>query len=137
MRLAVVAIVLAIVLVACTKEKAADGPCTCTPANTIRTKGIADTAPPDGAALVSRLRRHRDDVRAGRNPRDIKVQDDQLRFLVVELCQPCGDWVADRMTMEELFPLGRLDEAVRATCMGLVLTDGTTAWGTARPQNCR
>jgi len=57
--------------------------------------------------------------------------------LVIELCQPCGDWVADRMTMEELFPLERLDQAVRATCMGLVLADGTTAWGTARPQNCR
>jgi hypothetical protein len=127
----------AVLAAACRSEKAADGPCTCTPANTIRTKGVSETEPPDGAVLVARLRRHRDDVRAGRNPRDIKVQDDQLRFLVVELCQPCGAWVSDRMTMEELYPLEKIDQAVRATCLGLVLTDGTTAWGAARPQNCR
>lgn len=134
MRTAVLALAL---LGACKNDRAADGPCTCTPANTIRTKSVSDTAPIDGTTIVARLRRHRDDVRAGKNPRDIKVGDDQLRFLVVELCQPCGEWVSDRMTMEELFPLECLDEAVRATCMGLVLPNGRTEWGSARPQNCR
>ena len=133
---AIAAVVLALAS-GCAKDRPADGPCTCTPANRIRTKAVSEAQPLDGAGLVARLRRHRDDVRLNRNPRDIKVQDDQLRFLVIELCQPCSEWVADRMTMEELFPLERLDQAVRATCMGLVLADGTTAWGAARPQNCR
>jgi len=70
-------VLVALALVAaCKQERAAEGPCTCTPANTIRTKSVSEAAPLDGAGLVSRLRRHRDDVRANRNPRDIKVQDD-------------------------------------------------------------
>jgi hypothetical protein len=125
------------VLAACKSEPARDEPCSCTPANVVRTKTVHETAPLDGVSLLARLRRHRDDVRAGKNPRDIKVGDDELRFSILELCQPCGDWVKDRATMEELYPLDRLDGAVKGVCMGLVLPDGTTAWGAARPQNCR
>ena len=91
----------------------------------------------DGTSLLLRLRRHRQDVANGRNPRDVKVQDDELRFAILEFCQPCGDWVKDRLTIEDMFPLGRLDLATKGVCMGLVLADGTTAWGDARPKNCR
>ena len=91
----------------------------------------------DGVSLVARLRRHRSDVALGRNPRDIKVVDDQLRVAIVDFCQPCAHWVADRLTIEEMFPLERLDEATRGVCMGLVLRDGTTVYGEARPRACR
>jgi len=91
----------------------------------------------DGVSLLARLRRHRQDVANGMNPRDVKVVDDELRFAILAFCQPCGAWVGDRLTIEEMYPLGRLDEAVGAVCMGLVLRDGSTAWGDARPQNCR
>ncbi len=124
-------------LAACHKPAEPEGPCRCAPANTIKSKPIGDAAPMTGETVLANLRRHARDVAAGRNPRDIKVLDDQLRFAVVELCQPCGDWVNDRMTMEQLFPLARLDDAVSAVCMGLVLRDGSTAYGDARPASCR
>ncbi|CAN5784930.1 hypothetical protein BH11MYX3_BH11MYX3_27150 [soil metagenome] len=111
--------------------------CSCTPANTSRTRTVHEAAPMDGVSLLARLRRHRSDVAQGKNPRDIKMGDDELRFAIVEFCQPCGDWVTDRLTVDEMFPLGKLDQATRGVCMGLVLGDGTTAWGDARPQNCR
>jgi hypothetical protein len=126
-----------VLLIACKSEPARDEPCRCTPANVSRTKTVHEAAPMDGVSLLQRLRRHVRDVAAGVTPRDIKLFDDELRFAMVEFCQPCGDWVPDRLTVEEMFPLGRLDQAVRGVCMGLVLRDGTTAWGDARPQNCR
>lgn len=124
-------------LAACKQAPATDEPCACTPANTSRTKTVYEAAPMDGISLLARLRRHRQDVADGKNPRDVKVQDDELRFAILEFCQPCGSWVTDRLTIDEMFPLARLDEATRGVCMGLVLTDGTTAWGDARPKNCR
>ncbi len=126
-----------IAVAACKAEPANTEPCACTPANVSRTKTLHEDAPMDGHSLLVRLRRHRQDVANGKNPRDIKVADDELRFAILEFCQPCGDWVKDRLTVEEMFPIGRLDEATRGVCMGLVLGDGTTAWGDARPQNCR
>ena len=125
------------VLAACHGEPAAGEACSCTPANASRTKTVNEDAPMDGVRLLARLRRHRADVAAARTPRDIKVQDDELRFAILEFCQPCGDWVTDRLTIEEMFPLARLDEATRGVCLGLVLPDGTTVWGDARPKNCR
>lgn len=130
--------VLAVALIAaCKGAPASDEPCTCTPANVSRTKTVHEAAPMDGVSLLARLRRHRQDVANGMNPRDVKVVDDELRFAILAFCQPCGAWVGDRLTIEEMYPLGRLDEAVGAVCMGLVLRDGSTAWGDARPQNCR
>lgn len=111
--------------------------CTCTPGNRGKIRAPGDAAPMDGPALVAALRRHRSDVRANKNPRDIKVLDDELRFAIIDFCQPCGGWVDDRMTMEEMFPLERLDDATGAVCMGLVLRDGTTAYGETRPAACR
>jgi len=125
------------VLAACKSEPARNEPCSCTPANMSRTKTMHEDAPMDGASLLLRLRRHQQDVANGRNPRDIKVADDELRYAILEFCQPCSEWVPDRLTIEEMFPLGRLGEATKGVCMGLVLRDGTTAWGDARPQNCR
>lgn len=111
--------------------------CTCTPGNVSRIKSAGAAAPMDGPALVAALRRHRADVAARKTPRDIKVTDDQLRFAIIDFCQPCGDWVHDRMTMEEMFPLARLDDATSAVCMGLVLRDGSIVYGDARPKACR
>lgn len=125
------------VVAACKSEPAPNEPCSCTPSNMSRTKTVHEDAPMDGTSLLLRLRRHQQDVVNGKNPRDIKVADDELRFAILEFCQPCGDWVRDRLTVEEMFPLGRLAEATKGVCMGLVLADGTTAWGDARPQNCR
>lgn len=125
-----------LVLASCEDHaRPADDPaCSCVPGNRSRTR-LRDGTVLDGAALLSRLRRHRADVAAHRTPRDIKVQDDELRFAVSNFCQPCGAWVGDRATIEELYPLARLDDAVDAVCMGLVLRDGTTAYGDAR--RCR
>lgn len=131
------AVLCLIAVTACRGEPAQEGPCSCTPSNVSRTKTVHEDAPMDGVSLLARLRKHRLDVAQGKNPRDIKVADDELRFAILEFCQPCGDWVTDRLTVEEMFPLGELDRATRGVCMGLVLRDGTTAWGAARPQNCR
>ena len=128
---------LVVALAACREAPPADDTaCRCTPGNAARTRG-ADGAPADGAALLNKLRRHQRDVAQHRTPRDIKVLDDQLRFDVIGLCQPCGSWVGDRLTVEAMFPLDRLDAAADAVCLGLVLRDGTTAWGDARPRACR
>jgi hypothetical protein len=125
-------------LSACRGSTADDGaPCRCTPGNASHTRSVGDTAPMDGPALVDRLRRHKRLVDEGRNPRDIKVFDDELRHALLDFCQPCGSWVGERMTMEQLFPLSRLTEATSAVCMGLVLRDGTIAYGDARPRACR
>jgi hypothetical protein len=121
---------------ACRQPPAGDGVCRCTPGNQSRTK-LADGTYLDGTALLGKLRRHRRDVEQHRNPRDIKVFDDELRLELSNFCQPCGDWVQDRMTIDELFPLQRLDDAAGAVCMGLVLRDATTVYGDARPRACR
>jgi hypothetical protein len=113
-----------------------DTVCRCTPGNLSRTR-LADGTVLDGAALLGKLRRHAREVAEHRTPRDIKVLDDELRFAISNFCQPCGTWVGDRMTIEEMFPLRRLDDAVGAVCLGLVLHDGTTAYGDARPRACR
>jgi len=123
-------------LAACQGKPVDDGVCRCTPGNQSRTKA-RDGAFLDGRALLDRLRRHRRDVEQHRNPRDIKVDDDELRLEVTSFCQPCGDWIRDRMTIEDLFPLARLDDAASAVCLGLVLRDGTTVYGDARPRACR
>ena len=124
-------------IAACHKDSAVDDSvCRCTPGNLSRTRS-ADGTVLDGATLLGKLRRHRRDVEQHKTPRDIKVFDDELRFEILSFCQPCGDWVKDRMTIEELFPLARLDDAASSVCLGLVLRDGTTAWGDARPRACR
>ncbi|HEU4733756.1 MAG TPA: hypothetical protein VFT22_37950 [Kofleriaceae bacterium] len=124
------------VVAACRGTPADDAVCRCTPGNASRTK-LADGTALDGQALLARLRRHRRDVEQHRTPRDIKVFDDELRFEISNFCQPCGDWVKDRMTIEDMFPLDRLDDATSSVCLGLVLRDGTTAYGDARPRACR
>jgi len=134
-RLCVTALVLAMIA-ACQRPPADDGVCSCTPGNLSRTK-LADGSSLDGATLLGKLRRHRRDVEQHKTPRDIKVFDDELRFEISNFCQPCGDWVKDRMTIEDMFPLARLDDATTGVCMGLVLRDGTTAYGDARPRACR
>ncbi len=126
-----------LVLVSACDSKPADSKCTCTPDNIGKVKGPHDEAPITGESLLAALRRHQRDVSLKRTPRDIKIADDELRFRIIDFCQPCSDWVADRMTMEEMFPLERLDDATRAVCMGLVLRDGTTLYGSTRPAGCR
>jgi hypothetical protein len=124
--------------VACGGKPAEPAVCTCTPSNTGRITGQrAGEAPLTGESLLAALHKHAQDVRLNKNPRDIKVADDQLRFQIIDFCSPCESWVNDRMTMEQMFPLERLGEARSAVCMGLVLRDGTTAWGTTRPAACR
>ena len=110
--------------------------CSCAPGNISHTRQ-RDGSYMDGSALLDRLRRHRNDVAQHRTPRDIKVADDELRLAILSYCEPCGDWISDRMTIEEMFPLARLDDASDAVCLGLVLRNGTTAYGEARPPACR
>jgi len=122
---------IALLAMACRDHRAADEPCTCTPAN-------AGQAPPmTGAELLGRLREHRRMVEAHLGARDVKVYDDQLRFAIGDFCHPCSGWVRDRATIEELFPMQRLDEAGDVICLGFVLRDGTTAYGEDRPRACR
>lgn len=45
------------------------------------------------------------------------------------LCAPCT--FSHMPTVEDMFPLEKLDEAVDARCMGLVLRDGSFAPGKA------
>ena len=136
-RTANVVAILLILLVACNSRDDGAGLCGCTPNNASRVRSVDETGPLDGAALLAKLREHRNLVLAQRNPRDIKVFDDELRFAIANFCDPCNDWVSDRMTIEELYPLARLDDATRAVCLGLVLRDGTTLYGDARPRACR
>jgi len=123
-------------LAACHNAPSDDTTCRCVPGNVSRTK-LPDGTYMDSAALLGKLRRHRQDVEQHRTPRDIKVFDDELRFAILSYCQPCGDWVGDRVTVEQMFPLARLDDAASAVCLGLVLHDGKTVYGDARPLACR
>lgn len=123
-------------LAACGAPPADSAACSCTPGNVSRTK-LPDGTVMDGAALLDRLRRHREAVRLERNARDVKIGDDELRLALINYCSPCGDWIKDRLTVEEMFPLDRLDDAADAVCLGLVLRDGATVYGKARPAACR
>jgi hypothetical protein len=113
-----------------------DGRCHCTPGNISEAKRL-DGTPLDGGALLAQLRRHRADVEQHLSGRDVKLVDDEIRLGAVSLCQPCGTWVTDRMTVDQMFPMAKLDEAVDAVCLGLVLRNGSTAYGEARPKTCR
>lgn len=130
-------VVLVAAIAACRGAQDGDGPCRCTPGNASQTRAVGEAAPMDGPALLERLRRHQRLVEEGRNPRDVKVFDDELRHAILGFCQPCSQWVGERMTMEEMFPLQRLGDATSAVCMGLVLRDGSIAYGDARPRACR
>ena len=133
------AVVAMLAATACRSDRstpAGDPVCRCTPGNSSRTK-LSDGTSLDGATLVAKLRYHRQAVADKRTPRDIKVFDDELRLAIIGYCQPCGDWIQDRMTIEDMFPLPRLDDAASAVCLGLVLHDGTTVYGNARPSACR
>jgi hypothetical protein len=127
---------LAAALAGCRGAPTDDGACRCTPENRSRTRR-PDGSTLDGATLLARLRRHQRDVALQRPGRDIKLLDDELRLELTGFCQPCSDWVKDRLTIEDMFPLDRLDDAAAGVCMGLVLRDGTTVYGTARPRACR
>jgi len=124
-------------LVACAPSSTEDVVCRCTPANSSLTRRVGAAAPMDGAALLGELRRHRQAVRDGKNARAVKLVDDELRLALTDFCHPCSAWVTDRLTIDEMFPMSRLDDATTGVCMGLVLRDGTTAWGDARPRACR
>jgi len=131
------AVILAIAALAgCRGAPADDGVCRCAPDNRSRTR-LRDGDYLDGASLLAKLRRHRSDVALQRPARDVKMFDDELRLELTSFCQPCSDWVHDRMTIEDMFPLDRLDDAASGVCMGLVLRDGTTVYGSARPRVCR
>jgi hypothetical protein len=123
-------------LAGCRDAPAADAACRCAPDNRSRAR-LPDGSVLDGAALLARLRRHRDGVALHRPARDVKLVDDELRLELASFCQPCSDWIDDRLTVDDMFPLDRLDDATGAVCLGLVLRDGTTAWGRARPRACR
>jgi hypothetical protein len=120
----------------CRAAPADDGICRCTPQNRSRTRA-RDGGYLDSAGLLGKLRRHKRDVALHRPGRDVKIFDDELRLELTSFCQPCSDWVGDRMTIEDMFPLDRLDDATGSVCMGLILGDGTTVYGNARPPACR
>lgn len=123
-------------LAGCRGAPADDGACRCTPENRSRAQ-LPEGGTLDGATLLAKLRRHKRDVALQRPGRDVKLFDDELRLELTSFCQPCSDWVKDRLTIEDMFPLDRLDDAVAGVCMGLVLRDGTTVYGNARPRACR
>jgi len=131
------AVLILLSLAACQRGRTDDGPCRCTPGNKSQVRGIDEAAPLDGTGLLAKLREHRRLVGEHKNPRDVKVFDDELRFAIANFCDPCNDWISDRMTIEELYPLSRLDEATGAVCLGFILRDSTMAFGDARPRNCR
>jgi hypothetical protein len=126
-----------LLLIACGGKPDEPATCTCTPSNKGRVVVAGGNAPMTGDTLLAGLRRHAQDVRLNKTPRDIKIADDELRFQIIDFCSPCESWVNDRMTMEEMFPLDRLDDARTAVCMGLVMRDGSTVHGSTRPAACR
>ncbi|MCX5745689.1 MAG: hypothetical protein NT062_24700, partial [Proteobacteria bacterium] len=91
----------------------------------------------DGFVLLDKLRQHQRAVRDGRPGRDVKLIDDELRQATANFCDPCNRWVPDRVTIDELYPLDRIDDAARAVCLGFEFHDGTTVYGAARPRACR
>ncbi len=121
-------VIIGLLAIGCSKPAPEPTTCTCVPNNASRV-GYVD--------VLGKLRRHVRDVAAGRNARDVKVDDDELRFAIANYCDPCNAWVTDRMTIDEMYPLARLDDATGAVCMGLVLRDRTTVYGDVRPTACR
>jgi len=115
-------------------ETSTEAACRCTPGNVSLTKNAGEAQPMDGIELLARLRRHQAQVRDGMNRRDVKVFDDELKLAIIGFCQPCSEWISDRVTIEQMFPFGKLDAAALAVCMGLVLRDGTTVYGDAHPK---
>jgi hypothetical protein len=115
---------LVVVLSGCRGEAPDATTCRCTPASS-------------SVDVLAELRHHVELVDRHANGRDIKMVDDEIRLAVGRSCQPCGDWVGDRLTLDDMFPMARLRDATRATCLGLVLRDGTIAYGDARPTACR
>jgi hypothetical protein len=117
--------------VASCSDRAADAPasCSCSP-----------HAPSSraSAALLELVHRHAHAVRDGqRNGRDTKLIDDELRMQSQILCEPCGAWIGERTTPEEIYPFAREAEAVGVVCTGLQLGDGTIAYGELHPPECR
>lgn len=86
------------------------------------------TAP---AKLLTLARRHRTLVDQRAPNRDIKLVDDELRLGMSIACQPCP-WIGDRLTVDEMLPMARLDDATAVTCLGFVLRDGSTVFASAR-----
>jgi hypothetical protein len=119
-----VRIAIVIALAGCHGEPPDDTTCRCTP-----TGSTVDVLP--------QLRQHVGMVDAQANGRDIKMVDDEIRLVMSRACQPCGDWVGDRLSIDEMFPMSRFRDAIGATCLGLVLRDGSIAYGDARPRACR
>jgi hypothetical protein len=113
--------ILALLLLIGCKE--ADQPCTCKPTNVSKAASSETVMP--------LLRRHRNLV-----GRDQKLVDDEIRSQMIALCNPCGEWVGDRMTVDEMVPVARLDDAIGVVCLGLTLRDGSTVFG-ERPNACR
>lgn len=89
-------------------------------------------------AILQLIQRHQAAVLAGdRNGRETQMIDDELRNKSIMACDPCGAWIGDRATAEELYPLAHATDAVGVTCTGLRLRDGTTVYGDAHPAECR
>lgn len=89
---------------------------------------------PTGTAspkMLTLARRHRTLVDQHAPNRDVKMIDDELRLAMSIACQPCP-WVGDRLTVDEMLPMARLDDATAVTCLGFVLRDGSTIYGRAR-----
>ena len=123
---------LVLVLVGC-RDPAPDGPppCTCAPA-------LTEAAPKASLTIRALARRHQAAVRDGhRNGRDTKLVDDELRLQSAILCEPCGGWIGERATAEAIYPVDRVDDAVGVVCMGFRLRDGSVAFGSAHPPECR
>ena len=136
--LAVLSAIALTALGACRGDPSAENTsCRCSPGNVSHIRSVGDDAPMDGRGLLARLRRHKSLVDEHRPPRDVKVFDDELRHAIIDFCQPCSAWVGERLTMEQMFPFDRLPDATSAVCMGLVLRDGTIAYGDARLRACR
>jgi len=90
-------------LLACTSPPPARHvtPATCRPGSPTAPRSTARRCSPAAPPPARR--------RGASHARDIKVFDDELRFAILSFCQPCGGWVGDRLTIEAMFPLQRLD----------------------------
>jgi hypothetical protein len=63
-----------------------------------------------------------------------EIAESELRRWMYLLCKPCT-FDTKHLAIEDMFPMDRLNEAVGATCMGLILRSGETVYGRARPAN--
>ena len=122
---------LALTLVGCSSP-APETPATCACSPT-----QPEAAPKASLAIRALVRRHQAAVRDGhRNGRDTKLVDDELRLQSAILCEPCGGWIGERATAEEMYPVDRVEDALGVVCAGFRLRDGTIAYGTAHPPEC-